>query len=330
MKVGYIDKAKATYDTLAKRILSRKVILAEILKYTVEEYANCSSEEIAQKYIEGDPTATINTILLDDGLEIRGGHTEFNSPNEKLVTLDVVFEAIAPSTGEPLQIIINVEAQKTDHVNYPIVKRALYYASRLISSQKEKYFSGDDYKKLRKVYSIWVVMDVAQKKADSIQRFKITEELLHGAFHEDIKNYDLLTVILLNLGSGEMSHNLLRLLHLIFLDMLKTEQKEEILLDRYGIRLTRDMREEMKRMGGLMEPAVDMAVKNAVRQAEIVAHKLGLKEGRKEGREEGRNTAILNSIRNLMKNMRLSAAQAMDILEIPESEHSKCLSLLQN
>ena len=309
----FLDDNNASYDTLAKRILSRKVILARILKYTVSEFADCSLEDIAGKYIEGDPTADINTIPIDDTLYIKGSQNESNSPNEKVVTFDIIFEAIAPDTGNPIQLIINVEPQKAANPGYPIIKRALYYTSRLISSQKEKYFVGDDYAKIRKVYSIWVIMDATQERSNLIQRFKLTEELLHGTFHENIKNYDMLTIIMLNLGEGEMSHDLLKMLHLIFLDLLKTEQKETILLDEYGIKLTRDMREEIDKMGGLMQPAIDMAVRKAVSQA--VAEK--------EEKER------LSSIRNLMKNMKLSATKAMNVLEIPESEHSKYMALLQ-
>ena len=309
----FLDDNNASYDTLAKRILSRKVILARILKYTVSEFADCSLEDIAGKYIEGDPTADINTIPIDDTIYIKGSQNESNSPNEKVVTFDIIFEAIAPDTGKPIQLIINVEPQKAANPGYPIIKRALYYTSRLISSQKEKYFVGDDYAKIRKVYSIWVIMDATQERSNLIQRFKLTEELLHGTFHENIKNYDMLTIIMLNLGEGEMSHDLLKMLHLIFLDLLKTEQKETILLDEYGIKLTRDMREEIDKMGGLMQPAIDMAVRKAVSQA--VAEK--------EEKER------LSSIRNLMKNMKLSATKAMNVLEIPESENSKYMALLQ-
>ena len=310
---AFLDDNNASYDTLAKRILSRKVILAWILKCTVPEFADCSLEDIAGKYIEGDPTADINTIPIDDTLYIKGSQNESNSPNEKVVTFDIIFEAIAPDTGKPIQLIINVEPQKAANPGYPIIKRALYYTSRLISSQKEKYFVGDDYAKIRKVYSIWVIMDATQERSNLIQRFKLTEELLHGTFHENIKNYDMLTIIMLNLGEGEMSHDLLKMLHLIFLDLLKTEQKETILIDEYGIKLTRDMREEIDKMGGLMQPAIDMAVRKAVSQA--VAEK--------EEKER------LSSIRNLMKNMKLSATKAMNVLEIPESEHSKYMALLQ-
>ena len=322
--MDYIDADNASYDTLAKRILSRKVILARILKYTVPEFADCSLEDIAGKYFEGDPTADINTIPLDDTLYIKGSQNESNSPNEKVVTFDIIFEAIAPDTGKPIQLIINVEPQKAANPGYPIIKRALYYTSRLISFQKEKYFVGDDYAKIRKVYSIWVIMDATQERSNLIQRFKINEELLHGCFHENIKNYDLMTIILLNLGEGEMTHDLLKMLHLIFLDLLKTEQKEAILLDDYGIKLTRDMRGEMDRMGGLMQPAVDMAVKKATKKAAAEAAAVALETGKNEGKE----TERLSSIRNIMETLHFTAQQAMDALKIPQDEQSKYAALI--
>ena len=295
---NFMDNTNASYDILAKRILSRRVILARI--------------DIMNKYIEGNPTATINTVPLDDIFDIRGVNTELSSPNEKSVKLDIIFDAIAPSTGEPIQIIINVEPQKTDYVDYYVIKRAIYYAARLISSQKEKIFIGDDYNKIRKVYTIWVVMDVHKDRRNSIQRFKVTEELLHGTFHEDIKNYDLMTIVLLNLGYGTMSHDLLKMLHLIFLDLLKTEQKADILLNDYGITLTRDMRKEIEDMGGLMEPAIKFAAMKAAEEAA----------------EETRKSTNVDSIRNLMKNMKWTAQQAMEAIGIPQEEQPKYAALI--
>lgn len=72
------------------------------------------------------------------------------------------------------------------------------------------------------------------------------------------------------------------------------------------------MREEMKRMGGLMQPAVDMAVRKVVSQA--VAEK-----------EE---KDMLTSIRNLMKNMKWTAQQAMEALGIPNDEQSNYAALI--
>lgn len=49
----YLDERNAAYDTLAKKFLARKSILAHILKEVVAEFADCSLSDIEQKYIEG-------------------------------------------------------------------------------------------------------------------------------------------------------------------------------------------------------------------------------------------------------------------------------------
>ena len=275
-------------------------------------------EEIENKYIEGE--AKINIVPLDDTLDIRGGHTESASPNEGLVTFDVIVDVIAPATKEPIKLIINLEPQKTTKVKYPVTKRAIYYASRLISSQKEKIFTGEQYGKIRKIYSIWIVMSTSEKRSDSIQRFEITQKVLHGTWKDNRKNYDLMTIIMLNLGEGEMSDELLKLLHLLFLDMLKSEQKEVILQEKYGIKLTRDMRKELKAMSGLMQPAVDMAARKAAKKAAAEAAAVAL--------NEGKETERLSSIRNLMKNMKWTAQQAMEALGIPVDEQPKYATLI--
>ena len=216
----YLDERNAAYDKLAKRFLARKAILAHVLKNVVSEFADSSLQDIERKYIEGDPTANINTIPLDDTLDIKGKYTESNSPLEGLVTFDIIFDAIAPSSGEPIKLIINIEPQKTtSSIDYKLMKRAVYYIARLISSQKEKEFHGDDYNGLKKVYSIWICMDVQNYRANSIQEYHLTENVIHGSFHDELKNYDLLKIIILNLGTKKTSHKLLDLLHLIFMDI---------------------------------------------------------------------------------------------------------------
>ena len=57
-----MDDDNASYDKTAKHFLARKVLLAWILKYLVAEFRESSTKDIAEKYIEGDPTLTVETI----------------------------------------------------------------------------------------------------------------------------------------------------------------------------------------------------------------------------------------------------------------------------
>ena len=309
----FLDERNAAYDTLAKRFLARKSILAHILKHTVSEFADCSLADIEQKYIEGEPYATINTAPLDDTLDIKGKHTESNSPLEGLVTFDIIFDAIAPSSGEPIKLIINIEPQKTTtSIDYKLMKRAVYYVARLISSQKEKEFHGDDYNSLKKVYSIWITMDVQNYRANSIQEYSLTEKVLHGTFHDELKNYDLLKIIILNLGTKKTSHKLLNLLHLLFMDLRLSDEKEKVLHDEYDITLTRDMRKELTQMGGLMEPLLKIAALEAAEKAATETEK----------------KTLLGSIRNAMESWGLTAQDAMKGLKISPELQKELLPLI--
>lgn len=309
----FLDERNAAYDSLAKRFLARKSILAHILKHVVSEFADCPLLDIEQKYIEGDPTATINTVPLDDTLDIKGKHTESNSPLEGLVTFDIIFDAIAPTTLEPIKLIINIEPQKTTtSIDYKLMKRAVYYVARLISSQKEKEFHGDDYNGLKKVYSIWITMDVQNYRANSIQEYHLTEKIIHGEFHDELENYDLLKIIVLNLGTKKTSHKLLDLLHLLFMDLKLSDEKEKILRDEYDIKLTRDMRKELSEMGGLMEPLLKVAAEQA---AEKTAAEIEKK-------------TLIDTIRKAMKNWHLSATDVMNGFEISPERQKELLPLI--
>ena len=314
---NFLDDKNAAYDALAKKVLSRKAILAQILKFSVKEFYGCTLEDIEQKYIEGDPTLTINTVPLDDTLYIKGRNAESKSPSEGLVTFDIIFDAFVPTDGEKAKFIINVEPQKTTkNLDYKLMKRAVYYAARLISSQKEKEFHGDDFNNLKKIFSIWVCMDVQNYRTDSIQEYRLTEKVLHGKFHDELKNYDLITIIILNLGKNSTTHKLLNLLHLIFMELKTSEEKEKILRDEYNIEITQDMGEELSEMGGLMEPLLEIATEQAAEKAAAKAT------------AETEIKTKLEDIRSAMKSWGLTAEDAMNGLNITPELQKKLLPLI--
>jgi hypothetical protein len=74
------------------------------------------------------------------------------------------------------------------------------------------------------------------------------------------------------------------------------------------------------------EEVVDMckALDDIVKDSE----KRGEKRGRQEGRQEGRESNTILSITNLMKNLHLTAEQAMEVLEVPQSQRKKYEGLL--
>ena len=143
-------------------------------------------------------------------------------------------------------------------------------------------------------------------RADSIQEYGLTEKIIHGNFRDEHQNYDLIKIIVLNLGKRSTSHKLLNLLYLLFMDVKKTEEKN--LAYEYKIELMRDMKGELEKMGGLMEPLLEIA-------AEEVA-------------VETKKNTLVENIRNLMETLNLTAKQAMDALKIPADEQKEYMALI--
>ena len=134
---------KAQYDARVKRILGEKHILAHILAKTVDEFKGMDPSDIVT-YIEGEPKIGIvpvepgltNKEKTDEsGQRVKGLNSEDVEANEGLIRFDIIFYVRLKSGLS--QIIVNVEAQKDEPVSYKILNRAIFYVSRLISSQKE-------------------------------------------------------------------------------------------------------------------------------------------------------------------------------------------------
>ncbi|MCM1327684.1 MAG: hypothetical protein NC249_13835, partial [Lachnoclostridium sp.] len=137
----------ARYDDKAKRLLGNKIILAHILVKTVDEFKGMHPEDVVS-YIEGEPFISVvpvepgltNAEKDKSGQRIVGMNTENAEINEGLIRFDIVFYVRIPSTDGISQVIVNVEAQKDEPAGYHILNRAVFYVSRLVSSQKERDF----------------------------------------------------------------------------------------------------------------------------------------------------------------------------------------------
>lgn len=155
------------YDEKAKRLLGNKIILAHILVKTVDEFQGMNPAD-AMQYIEGEPfISTVpvepgmtNVVTEKNGQRVVGLNTENAEINEGLVRFDIVFY-VRMKDGIS-QIIVNVEAQKDEPFEYDILNRAVFYVSRLISSQKERDFAGMNYNDIKKVFSIWICMNMQE------------------------------------------------------------------------------------------------------------------------------------------------------------------------
>ena len=280
------DNAK--YDQHAKHLLSSRKLLAEIVKKVVPEFQDASIDDIANKYIEGTPL--VGSVPVNPGLtnavpsKISGDRNEDGAPKEGYITYDILFHARAPGTEETMTLIINVEAQRTQKestLTYHLMKRAVFYACRLISSQKEREFEGKDYNSIKKIYSIWICMD-SPSEDSYINRYRLEEKHLLHRYKESPENYDLVNIVLISLGEKADKDRLIHLLQVLFTESQQTfNSKRNILQKEYHIEMTPEMEEEMNTMCNLSLNISEEALNR------------GLAQGRKEGRQAGLNETAL-------------------------------------
>lgn len=199
---------EAQYDASAKRLLGQKSILAHILVKVVNEFNGMKPEDVVS-YIEAEPY--ISTVPIEPGLtnaanitkkgqRIIGFNTENEEQNEGLVRFDIVF--YVKMRDSMSQIIINVEAQKDGPSEYSILNRAIFYVSRLISSQKERDFVNSCYDDVKRVYSIWICMNMAD---DNMNHIHLVNDCLIGS-NEWHGNIDLLNIIMIGLAKELPEH----------------------------------------------------------------------------------------------------------------------------
>ena len=256
----FLTEGRALYDEAAKRLSSQKIVLAYILKGCLPEYQDYTPEEISDRFIEGDPQIGEAAVHADEEISecekperILGLNTEDTTVTEGMVRYDIRFKALLPKDPERFYLILNIEAQNEQQTWYPLLKRAVYYGSRLISSQYGTVFSGMDYGAVKKVYSIWICTKSAKKYRNSMNRYEMVEECLVGENRSDPENYRLMNLILLHVGEyDEGTHEgILGFLEVLLSGKLQAEEKRQILQERYHIAMTKKMSEEVTQMCNL-------------------------------------------------------------------------------
>lgn len=197
----------------------------------------------------------------------------------------------------------------------------------MISSQYGREFTGPDYGKLKKVYSIWICMNPPKSKENTITRYRLVEEHLVGEAVEPVGNYDLLSIVMLCLGDPEAEgkESALRMLDVLFSDETSVAEKKKILAEEYDIPMTQKLDQEVSSMCNLSEGVLRKGLTRGMAQGRAE----GIAQGMAQGMTKGITKGILSSLQSLMKNMNLSAEQAMVILDIPEGERPNYLALLE-
>ena len=275
-------EGEAAYDAQAKHLLANKAVLSRILKECVSEFKDCTLEDIEEKYIEGEPH--IGDIPVDrftPNRNVHGMTTEDKTDTEGTQYFDIRFYASLPDSDEKIGLIINVEAQNDYYPGYSLVRRGIYYCSRMISAQYGVDFTDKEYNKIKKVYSIWICPGAPDQRADTITKYYITEQCVKGQSKEEERHYDLMNVILIGFNDRDNSGGLNRFLKVLLSCSYTSREKHLILTDEYRVKLTDDLERGMDSMCNLSSGV--------------------LEKGKEIGRAEGRAEGLRELIRSMLE-----------------------------
>lgn len=257
---------KDRLDTEVKKVLSDRTVLAWILKYTTVEFERYTIEKI-KTCIEGTPEVGIhplnprskrnnktskhqkNSREKQAPEAITGSDTVDKVPGEGQVCYDIRFYAITP-TKKRIKLILNVEAQKAFSSKYDLVTRGIFYAARMISAQKGTEFKKSNYDDIKKVYSIWICMEVPRNMEYTVTSYRMDKKVLFGMPKKHFR-YDLMEVVMICLGreeAAESGNRLHGMLNTLLSRKLTPKEKEKHLSTEYGFETSTELEGGLKQM----------------------------------------------------------------------------------
>lgn len=268
-KKAIIDETQfeAQYDAEAKLLLAQKPFLANILVRTVKDYMGLNPCDV-EKLIEGDPY--ISTIPVEPGftnsVQIKGMNSENKVRNEGVAYFDILFY-VRTSDGLS-KVIINIEAQKSEPIDYDVEMRGLYYAIREVSSQLDREFDSQNYNDIKKVYSIWICMN---EKDNMLEKIYLTKNDIIGISRwKDM--YEIVNVVIIRLAKTldlQTEHELHRFLGALFLPELSAEEKNDMLENEFNIKMESDRKELVKSMCNLSQGIKEQGIEQGRREERI-------------------------------------------------------------
>ena len=314
---------KAQYDGHVKKLLSFRQVISQILVRTLTEYEGRTPLEAA-RWIEPEtfPRSGKRTKRPEREASLLVGKSEVSdSPGEGITIYDLRFQVQIPEPdGKRTAVFVNLEAQKKFRMKYRIVTRGIFYAAKMLTEQYGRCFSKSNYQKLRKVYSIWVCMNVPDYIGNAMVEYKISRNDRIGSVPEKQKNYDKLSVILICLntkkGLGEPG-SLHHFLNVLLSPSMDAAEKIKILSRVYGIKMEKGFRKELEDMWNLGEAIEEKALRK------------GRKEGRKEGSRMGDAKRLVRSVEKAMEAFHVDLKAACEGIGSSVEEYTKAAAMVK-
>ena len=276
------DSKSVKLDETCKVLLSDTQILAHILKYVVDELRDFTIEEIQEiipANINHEPVYPGNRV-------VKINSNESIIPGEGLLRFDVHFELDVPKRNKQkaCKLQINIEAQNSIYNDYKIVTRGIAYTSRLISKQFKTVIDGDNYQKMQKTYSIWLMPQAPLKYDGTIRIYSLQEKVESGIPLKEKEAYDKIKIATIYTSSKheisqkyEQNDELLRVVMLLFgMSGRSVQEIKGILEKEYGFKMSDKLKKGVENMCNLAQGLIieNRAVGRAEEKYEILINLL--------------------------------------------------------
>ena len=296
-------------DESAKKIMSSREIIARLLKAVVPEFKDCSVDEILPLIGK----ISVNETPVDaDKLppQIVSEGTEDSTVTEGTRFYDIKFSVKLPRSEREVFIIINLEIQNKYYPGYELTNRGIFYSARLVPGQSGTVFTGDDYDKIQKVYSIWICTSPPKELANTISLYYTKRSTLLGKVKETKEQkdkYRIQNLIMIHLGDSDTKDcgGIIRMLYTLLVSDQTAQEKKDIIHNEYGIPMSKEFDKEVDHMCDISSLYIDR----------------GIRKGIQKGIEQEKNTMIKEMhksgipIETIAKVAHLSVKDAKKIIE---------------
>ena len=302
--MNYID----TLDYLFKIVLANRMLLAITMKECLNEFKHIDVSTIYHEYIEAH-------IFTDELVHenIVGSNTEKIIDGKK-TTFDVLFFSKLPNSNHKIGIIINAEAQSIHNISYDVLNRAHYYNARNISSQYKTLWEENNYDELRKVVSIWFVLDAPKYKQGCLNRYIMKEEHIVGNVCENQNNIDKNEIIMVYLSQTKADNDFIQIMSDIKNKNVDFEELKIKLANKYGITVDNQMIVEVDQM---------------CNYGSYVFNE-GKLEGKIEGKLEGKIEGLVTSIVDMMNGFNITIDEVLSKMTISDELKQQCKEIILN
>ena len=292
---------KAELRTVAKKLITHRIILAEILKECVEEFGKYDIFFIKQNCLVGEIRMDGGSAKQDEYSTIVKSDIKDEPAGEEPVSFSLELDAVVPTTKKWIRVSINIEIQIDKEFSCSVAGKAVYSLARMISSQKEMVFNHLEYENVDKVYSIWICPDLQCKNLNTVTEYGFERQRAFGPVKEPVENYDKMKAIIITLNDEGMQNmvDIIRFLSTLLSTTERIEKRKRILEEEFHIPMTQEIEVEMSKLCDLVATAERVREKKSFEMT------------------------TLQCIINLMDTMDFSPKKAMDALKISKEDQEK-------